>query len=477
VKKQNDYVTGYAERFSYGSYFLGQNLYYTVAATFLLTFYTDVGLSAATVSVILFLSKFWDAVNDPIFGAVMDKMRFKRGKFIPWLRISLPLIAFSTMLIFACPSSLPASIKVVWCFVAYLLWDTSYTLCDAPAFGLVTTMTTNVKERVTLMTFGRYAALAGSALIGYAIPMLRTHIGGWFPFSVVMSAAAFILMLPICLIAKERYGTNAANANAAAASASETSQSQSSEDKQYSIRDMIFYLRHNKYLFIFFGSIVIASIFNVAGSFGMYFARYCLGNESLLGVMSLVMIPAGLLVYVIFPFLCRRFDKFSIYFWASVANVFVSVVSFFVGYDNLVLFLSMRAICAIATTTTALLMFMFTPDCVVYGAYTSGINASGIAFSIQTFTVKLTAALSAGMAGLVLVYIGFIAGENAVQLDGFNGKLWMAYILLPALGVLLSLPVLAMYKLREKDVELMAMEVIKMDTAIREAAAVPNSTT
>jgi probable glucitol transport protein GutA len=256
-----------------------------------------------------------------------------------------------------------------------------------------------------------------------------------------MSAAAFVFMLPICLIAKERYGTNAVT------SAEST--------KQYSLRDMIFYLGRNKSLFIFFGSIVIASLFNVAGAFGMYFARYCLGDESLLGTMSLVMIPPGLLVYVIFPFLCRRFDKFSIYFWASVANVVVSVVSFFVGYDNFVLFLLMRALASIATTTTALLMFMFTPDCVEYGAYKSGINASGIAFSIQTFTVKLTAALSSGMAGLVLVCIGFIAGENAVQLTGFNIKLWRAYILLPALGVLLSLPLLAKYKLREKDVELM----------------------
>jgi Na+/melibiose symporter-like transporter len=270
-----------------------------------------------------------------------------------------------------------------------------------------------------------------------------------------MCAAAAALMLPVCLVAKERYGTRAP-VTAATATATAAATNNASNDNQYSLRDMLFYIKSNKYLFIFFGSTIISAVFNVAGSFGMYLARYCLGDEAKLGLINLVMIPTGLLVYAVFPFLCRRFDKFLIYFWASSANVLICIVSFFVGYDNLILFLLMRSLSALCTTTSALLMFMFTPDCVEYGAYKSGINASGIAFSIQTFTVKLTAAVSAGVAGLVLVYIGFIEGEGAVQLTGFNNKLWTSYNLLPALSVLLSLPILARYKLRGKDVELMA---------------------
>ncbi|MEG2924605.1 MAG: hypothetical protein RR848_09050, partial [Oscillospiraceae bacterium] len=43
-----------------------------------------------------------------------------------------------------------------------------------------------------------------------------------------------------------------------------------------------------------------------------------------------------------------------------------------------------------------------------------------------------------------------------VQLPGFESKLWIIYMLVPAIGALLSLPFLRMYKLRDKTVEIMA---------------------
>jgi hypothetical protein len=60
------------------------------------------------------------------------------------------------------------------------------------------------------------------------------------------------------------------------------------------------------------------------------------------------------------------------------------------------------------------------------------------------------------MAGLALVIIGFIEGEGAAQLSGFEFKLWIVYGLGPVVGALVMLPVLARYKLRDHDVQLMA---------------------
>lgn len=45
--------------------------------------------------------------------------------------------------------------KIIWATLAYMLWDTAYTLCDVPIFGIVTTMTTDQKERISLNSIGR----------------------------------------------------------------------------------------------------------------------------------------------------------------------------------------------------------------------------------------------------------------------------------------------------------------------------------
>lgn len=71
------------------------------------TYFTDVGITPAAVAVVALITKIWDAVNDPIFGALMDKIRFKKGKFIPWLRISMIVTPLSTILVFAIPAGIP----------------------------------------------------------------------------------------------------------------------------------------------------------------------------------------------------------------------------------------------------------------------------------------------------------------------------------------------------------------------------------
>jgi Na+/melibiose symporter-like transporter len=99
---------------------------------------------------------------------------------------------------------------------------------------------------------------------------------------------------------------------------------------------------------------------------------------------------------------------------------------------------------------------MFTPDCVEYGTFKTGINASGMSFSIQTFVVKLVAAINATLAALTLAAIGFIEGEGAVQLAGFEQKIWVLYSILPIIGAALMVPILLGYNLRDHDVQLMA---------------------
>jgi sugar (glycoside-pentoside-hexuronide) transporter len=436
-KQNSSNLSSVSERVSYGFYFVGQNIFYLLVSMFLITFFTDVGIPAITVAALALVVKIWDAVNDPLFGGIVDKVKFKKGKFLPWLRISLIFIPLTTILIFAIPPGLSLVLKIVWAAAAYILWDTAYTICDVPVFGLVTTMTDRLPERTTLMSIGRICAGFGSLLVIVIVPTVRTAIGGWLPTVIVLSIVGLITMIPLCFKARERVESR-------------------QQEADVSIKDMLSFLFKNKYMLIYYGYFLIIGALGISGVLNMYFARYNLGNEGLLSIVALITAIPGLLLGFFVPAICKRIDKFTLFFWSSVATLVLSVAAYFVGYHSLTAVLVMIFIKGIPGGFTAVMMFMFTPDCVEYGMYKTGISASGMAFSFQTFSAKVTAAISTAVGAAALSFIGFIEGEGAIQLAGFEDKLFFIYTLIPALGVLIGLPLLWRYKLRDKDVQVMA---------------------
>jgi len=101
------FMTTKKERFSYWTYFIGQNIYYNITAAFISTYLAMQGINLAKVAIVLLIVKIWDAINDPIFGFIFDKVRFKNGqKSLPWLRIAVTLIPVVTIVLFSIPSAL-----------------------------------------------------------------------------------------------------------------------------------------------------------------------------------------------------------------------------------------------------------------------------------------------------------------------------------------------------------------------------------
>ena len=95
------------ERFAYCLFFLGQNILWGYAG-YVETFLTDVGIAAAAAAVLLLVPKLWDAVNDVLFGYIVDRHTFKNGqKFIPWVRIGTMAIGITTVALFAVTATSP----------------------------------------------------------------------------------------------------------------------------------------------------------------------------------------------------------------------------------------------------------------------------------------------------------------------------------------------------------------------------------
>jgi len=163
-----------------------------------------------------------------------------------------------------------------------------------------------------------------------------------------------------------------------------------------------------------------------------------------------------LIVGVMIPSLTKRFDKFYLYVFCQGAVAVLGVVRYFAGYSNMTLFFVLMILQSIFSSANNVLIFMFTPDCLEYGTYHTGERAEGIAASVQTFFSKLVGSISGPIAMLILAAFGFVSGENAVQPQSALSGIWLCNTLLPAVGIVLALIILRFYKLRDKDVQIMA---------------------
>ena len=432
------FQTTKAERTAYCLFFLGQNILWGYAG-YVETFLTDIGITAATAAAILLLPKMWDAVNDVLFGYLMDRFTFRNGqKFLPWVRVGTSAIGITTVALFAIPASLPQSIKVVWFLIAYILFDISYTILDAPAYALTTVMTSDVEERTSIIAGGKLWAMVGGVVATLLVPMLRPKLG-WFAACVVFVAVSIALMIPVLLRTRERHTASPAASDSAG------------------FRDMLVYLKGNRYLFVVLVAMLLLGLASLEQKMAIYAGRICLGQENMATLVSGGGALSVILVSALVPRLAQKWDKFYILCSGLLFAIIMDVIAYFLGYSNLMVALVMTTLKCSGLGFWSVVIYMLIADTVEYGTYRTGIRAAGITFSLQTFVAKLKNGLMGSVILLSLSAVGFVEGEGAIQPEGVANGVWALFCLFPAAGFAIALAVLLLgYKLRTKDVQIMS---------------------
>ena len=458
-KKQNPlWQTTKPERRSYYTYFFGQNMIYNMIAGYLTTFLLLVGINPVKSAAVMLAVKVWDAVNDALFGVIFDKFQFKGDKkYIPWLKIACALTPIATVAIFIIPTAASETVKLIWFAIAYVIWDTAYTICDVPAFGIITAMTSNVEERNTILSLKGITGGVGSALTTVLVTLLISeYVGlGYGPVSVIVAVVAMITMFPVCKHCQERNKTI--------------------DEEQFTVRRMLRYVISNKYLLIYYVGYIFYSGAQTYNALHMILAYYIYDNSLASLITGTVAALPQLIMALLVPKIIRKMDKTKLFMISTVATI---ILSFLIlpTRSSFVLFVITYMLRSIPLGIMGVLGFTFTPDCAEYGQYTTGTEAKGITFAIQTFAVKLAAAISGSMGLALLGLFGFktefeingvvqqvssfedldainaISQQSAEALDG----LWFTYNIVPIIGIVIALIIWSFYKLNDKDVQVMA---------------------
>lgn len=423
------FQTKRTERLSYGGFFLGQNIIYIIPLQFLTYFYTEnVGLSLRDTTILLLIAKVWDAVNDPIMGAIVDKCNFKKGKYLPWLRVVTYILPLSLVFMFVNISG-PYPLKLVYAYLTYIIFDMVYTVSDSPIFSLSTVMTSAVYERDTLMSYGRLAA-AAAAILSAVFMSLKVGCG-WTYTVGIYSIIAFLFMLPLQFTAKERL------------------KYQRSEDITF--KKIFQYLFKNKYLMLYYLGYLAIGTTNTLQIMAAYFANSNLGDETMVTVLLGVTILPVIIIAPFLPLLIKKFGKKKLTVYCSIAVIFLCIIQYYAGYENLAVFLGIAAVRVVFMQIPLMLYGMFTADCIEYGAFINGERTEGISFSIQTFVTKLSEAFCNSLILILLGFYGYV-NKSSVQTERTLDGIWVLMSLMPIIGYAIMILIMNFYKLDENKV-------------------------
>lgn len=432
------YLTSKKERLSYGGWFIGQNIIYMLVTSYLAIFLTDeVGIVEGVVATLFLVARIWDAVNDPMLGGIVDKVNPKKGKFKPWIdavTIFIPLVTIALFWKF----DQSGSFTIVYAYIAYIVWGMLYTISDVPIFALATTMTDIPDERVKIMSIGRLAAAIASISVGLVAPQFIANLG-YTTTVIILMSISLIMMMPLRFFVKERILYK--------------------RSSMVTLKSMFHAIFSNKYLLVFYGGYLAITATLTSMTIAPYFAKWNLGDLATQTTIMATMALPMFLVPILTPWLVKTFGKRKLLIYGLGSSIILSVLQYFLGYENFILFLVINGLKSIGLFMPMLMMGIFSADCVEYGAYTTGERNEGVIFSVQTFSTKLGGAIASALSLFVIRAYGY-SGIAVNQSDQALKGIWITISLIPTIGLVLAFLIFGLfYKLSERDVERMVNEM------------------
>ena len=177
---------------------------YNMVGSWLLTFYTIyAGLSLIEFGILFMIYGIWNAINDPLIGYYMDKLKPKRGRRVPWIIYGTIPMTLGFICLWWVPFS-DTDIVFIWGLTMLFLFDTGFTIVVTAWSALYTEMYEEEKERASVVAIKDSIAFF-SSMIGVMIPsMIAVALGSWALAGLLMGITIPITMYLSLLGTKER---------------------------------------------------------------------------------------------------------------------------------------------------------------------------------------------------------------------------------------------------------------------------------
>lgn len=443
---------GFTERLGYGLGDTASNFFFQTFNIFLLYYYTDVfGISAAAVGTMFFVTKLWDAVNDPIMGVVADRTSTRYGKFRPYLLwMAVPYGAMG-YLMFAAPD-LGDSAKLVYAWVTYTAMMMLYTAINVPYSALMGVMTPFSTERTVLSSFRFIGAFGGGLLISMLVRPMVQYFGAEDEGEGFRTTMAIFAIVSIGMF----WTTFATTRERVRPPSNEVISIRRDLRQLISLRPWV--------VLCFAGILTLTSVALKGAVTIHYFKYYVLDDGApFMGIFDkttffLTMNSLALIAGVCCTkLLSDRFDKKPLLIALSLLSAVGGAALFFVPPDAYWPLLAVSCAGALVAGPTAPLVWAMYGDVADYGEWRFNRRMTGLVFSASMFAQKFGLTIGAGLSGWLLGFFGYIA--NVPQQDDALMGIRLLFTFIPAGVALLNVVALSFYNLSDGEVALMEQEL------------------
>ena len=175
------------------------NVYFVLILSYIANFGNAVlGLAMLFASFMVTGMRVFDAITDPIIGALMDKTNTKFGKFRPFMVIGNGIMAISVLLLYVFTPMVPDTmmwLRYTLFILLYAVWVIGYTFQTSVTRSAQAVLTNDPKQRPLFTVFNTIGSLAGMGIM-QVVGMVMA----WDSFAGDYNAKWYAIMTPIGIV-------------------------------------------------------------------------------------------------------------------------------------------------------------------------------------------------------------------------------------------------------------------------------------
>ena len=186
------------------------NVYFVLILSYIATFGNKVlGLGMVFASFMVTGMRVFDAITDPIIGAIMDKTDGKLGKFRPFMVIGNLVMAVSVIALYILTPLIPEGmmwLRYAMFILLYAVWVIGYTFQTSVTRSAQSVLTNDPNQRPLFTIFNTIASLAGMGAMQFLGPIIAGDgIAGdynatWFSIMTPIGIAVSVLLTVLAII-------------------------------------------------------------------------------------------------------------------------------------------------------------------------------------------------------------------------------------------------------------------------------------
>ena len=486
------------EALAYGIAGFGQNFICTIIGSYLTIFLTDALLfgaegvtigsvtGAMAVAYLMLGTRIFDAFNDPIMGSIVDRTRTKWGKCRPYLKWMAIPIAIMTIVCFLPVFQAKATSSFIIIAIVYVIWSVVYTVADVPYWGLSTCMTNDTVVRGNMLTVTRLLCTLGAGIVTVFVPIITNGVTAKFRYTdadiaKIMADKGVDAETAQNFVGTVIKGMEEANADTLKMTYficavvlvvaavpmffygfKHTKERFTAVDNPPSLGHNLKLLFKNKELLLIVLSGILGGarmVYTYTG--GLYFAKYVLQNEGLYSLITLLVVPGGLVASILVPWMSKKFTKKWAYIAVHLFGGVVMAIMYFVGYDapwKLVVAAIALVLLGIPQGVNNIITYAMIGDTVDYLEWKTGERGEGICFAMQTLINKIGMAVGAFI-GVISFSAAKINSETGFISQAGKDTLWNMLVLSGVISMFACAIPMFFYTITEKRQKEMVDEI------------------